>query len=61
MFSGPLRRLGEEAKVGFLLIWVGEKGRDIRNTWTVSYEEGKRLQTYDKFEGLLQVPSSSSG
>ena len=45
MFSGPLRRLDEEAKVSFLLIWVGEKGRDIWNTWTLSDEEGKRLQT----------------
>ena len=59
MFSGPLRRLGEKAKVSFLLIWVGEKGRDIRNTWTLSDKEGKRLQTfYDKFEAYVTPKSN---
>ena len=59
MFSGTLRRLGEEAKVSFLLIWVGEKGRDIRNTWTLSDKEGKRLQTfYCKFEAYVTPKSN---
>ena len=35
MFSGPLREKSEAEKFSYLLIWVGEKGRDIFNTWSV--------------------------
>ena len=41
MFSGPLREKSEAEKCGYLLIWVGEKGRVIFNTWT-KLEEGDR-------------------
>ena len=52
MFSGPLNEKSEEEKCSYLLIWVGEKGRDIHNTWTdVTDENRKKLKTYYvKFE-----------
>ena len=52
MFSGPLNGKSEEEKRSYLLIWVGEKGRDIYNTWTdVTDENRKKLKTYyAKFE-----------
>ena len=33
MFTGPLKGKSEEEKVSYLLLWVGDKGRDIRHTW----------------------------
>ena len=52
MFSGPLNEKSEKEKCSYLLIWVGEKGRDIYNTWTdVTDENWKKLKTYYvKFE-----------
>ena len=34
MFSGPLKARTEAEKCIYLLIWVGQKGRDIFNTWS---------------------------
>ncbi|XP_026054529.1 uncharacterized protein K02A2.6-like [Carassius auratus] len=51
MFAGPLRDKEEETMCSYLLLWVGEKGRDVYNTWTLSADESKKLQSYyDKFE-----------
>ncbi|KAJ8351148.1 hypothetical protein SKAU_G00226240 [Synaphobranchus kaupii] len=41
MFSGPLTGKGEEEKCSYLLLWIGEKGRDIFNTWTLTVDEGE--------------------
>ena len=47
MFSGPLAAKKEEEKCSYLLIWCGEKGRDIANTWSnVTEEDKKQLKTY---------------
>ena len=46
MFSGPLAAKKEEEKCSYLLIWCGEKGRDIANTWSdVSDDDKKKLNT----------------
>ena len=51
MFKGPLKEKSEEAKCSYLMIWVGEKGRNIYSTWTLSADDAKLLKTYyDKFE-----------
>lgn len=44
MFLGPLCSTGEEEKCGYLLLWVGEKGQDVFNTWTLKADEGKLLK-----------------
>ncbi|XP_053391905.1 uncharacterized protein LOC123552774 [Mercenaria mercenaria] len=36
MFGGPLNSKSEEQKVNYLMLWVGEKGRDIYSTWTLN-------------------------
>jgi len=47
MFSGPLAAKKEEEKCSYLLIWCGEKGRDIANTSSnVTDEDKKKLKTY---------------
>ena len=39
-------------EMSYLLIWVGQKGRDIYNTWTdITDEDKSKLKTYyDRFE-----------
>ena len=34
IFDGPLKEKSEEVKVNYLLLWIGDKGRKIRETWT---------------------------
>ena len=47
MFSVSLASKNEEEKCNYLLIWCGEKGRDIANTWSdVTDEDKKKLKTY---------------
>ena len=47
MFSGPLLSKSEAEKVSYLLIWVGEKGRDIHNTFSNITEQNRdKLETY---------------
>ena len=54
MFSGPLKDRSEEQKCSFLLLWIGDKGRDISNTWTLTNDEAKKLATYyDGFSAYL--------
>ena len=47
IFSGPLKRKSEEEKVSYLLLWVGDKGRDIRHTWNdIPVGDEKKLKTF---------------
>ena len=60
MFSGPLKSKSEQEKCSYLLLWVGEKGRDIYNTWTLSEDESKKLKTYyDKYESYVKPKTNS--
>ena len=60
-FSGPLKDSTEEVKVSYLLIWVGEQGRDIYNTWTdLNNDNRKRLKTYyDKFSNHVKPKTNT--
>lgn len=54
MFKGPLHEKSEEEHCSYLLLWVGEKGRDIYNTWTLTDENAKVLGTYyERFEAYV--------
>ena len=57
MFSGPLKAKTEEEKVSYLLLWVGDKGRDIRHTWTdISTDDAKKLDTfYERYDVASDV------
>ena len=52
MFSGLLKSRQESEKCSYLVIWVGQKERDIYNTWTnITNEDKSKLKTYyDRFE-----------
>ena len=60
MFTGPLKGRTEAEKCSYLLIWSGQKGRDIFNTWRDISEENKvKLQTYyDRFEQHVNPKSN---
>ena len=39
----------------YLLIWIGDKGRDVHNTWILTYEEIKKLDMYyNGFKAYVQ-------
>uniref|UniRef100_A0A1A8L2U7 Gypsy retrotransposon integrase-like protein 1 n=1 Tax=Nothobranchius pienaari TaxID=704102 RepID=A0A1A8L2U7_9TELE len=60
MLSGPLSSKSEETQCSYLLLWVGERGRDIYNTWQLSEEEAKKLTTYlDRFEQYLMPKTNT--
>ena len=50
MFQGPLSGKTEKVQCAFLLIWLGDKGRDIFSTFTITADEQDKIQPYmDKF------------
>ncbi|KAL0968110.1 hypothetical protein UPYG_G00262530 [Umbra pygmaea] len=59
VFSGPLREKREQDKCSYLLLWIGEKGRDVFNTWSLTEEDAKKLNTYyDKYTAYLTPKSN---
>ncbi|KAK0141090.1 hypothetical protein N1851_021892 [Merluccius polli] len=54
MFSGPFRSKNQAEKCSYLLLWVGEKGRDIYNTWTLTADDARELKTYyERYEAYV--------
>ena len=59
MFGGPHKGKSEDQLCNYLMIWVGEKGRDIYNTWTLTGDESKKLKMYyEKFESHVKPKSN---
>ena len=55
MFAGPLKRKSEAEKTAYLLLWVGNKGRDIHATWDIEEEDRQKLDTlYQKFQAHVE-------
>ena len=49
IFNGPLKEKDEEEKIALLLLWIGEKGRELHAKWTgISADDAKKLDTYYK-------------
>ena len=46
MFGGPLEKKPEAAKCNYLMLWTGDKGREIFSTWNVTEADKKKLDTY---------------
>lgn len=54
MYSSPLAGKDEVIQCSHCLLWVGERGRDISHTWTLTADEAKKLMSYyDRFEASL--------
>ena len=45
MFQGPLTKTKDEERAAYILIWVGETGRDICNSWNITDAERKSPTT----------------
>ena len=66
MFDGPLKKKDEEEKCVFLMLWVGEKGIRIFQTWNLTADQKKNLENYYNEMNLnptlnqLQIPSTTN-
>lgn len=58
MFTGTLREKPEQDKCN-LLLWIGEKGRDVYDTWTLTEDEAKKLKTYYDKDTEYLTPKSN--
>ena len=45
VFAGPLADKEEKVQCKYLLLWVGDRGREIYNTWNLSVGDQKKLDT----------------
>ena len=58
IFSGPLKDKPEEDKVSYLLLWIGEEGRQIYKTWPPfaegSGDEKKLEPHFKRFKAHVQ-------
>ena len=56
IFSGPLNNKTEEERVSYLLLWIGQPGREIYKTWSdISADDAKKLETfYIRFKNHVQ-------
>ena len=59
VFSGPLKGKSEEEKCSYFMIWTGEKGRNMFQTWNHDVIEKKLLDSYyTKFEAYVKPRSN---
>jgi len=59
MFNGPLKEKDEPQRCAYLMLWVGEKGRNIFSTWDITDEEKKVIKNYfDRFEQYVKPRSN---
>ena len=50
-FAGPLANKSDTEKCSYLLLYIGQHGRDIYNSWVLTDDEKKRPKIIlDKFE-----------
>jgi hypothetical protein len=56
MFMGPLKGKSEPEQISYLLLWAGDRGREIYSTWTdLSEEDAKKLEKYfDQFRAHVR-------
>ena len=55
MFKSVLNDTDDEEKVSYILLWSGEKGLDMYNSWTFTKEDDKKKADviFEKFENQL--------
>ena len=51
--DGPLKSRTNEQKCKYLLLWTGDYGLDLYNTWNLSEEEQKSLEYRKQVEEKL--------
>jgi len=60
VFSSVLKDASDEEKVSYILLWSGEKGLDLYNSWTFTKEEGRKKPAiiFERFENQLEPKPS---
>ena len=60
MFSRVLKDTEDEEKVSYILLWSGEKGLDIYNSWAFTKEEDRKKPDviFKRFENQLEPKTS---
>ena len=60
MFKSVLKDTDDEEKVSYILLWSGEKGFDMYNSWTFTKEDDKKKADviFEKFENQLEPKKS---
>ena len=60
MFSIVVKDADDEEKVSYILLWSGEKGLDIYNSWTFTKEEERKKPAiiFERFENQLEPKTS---
>jgi hypothetical protein len=53
MFQDPLKKKAADEKCAYLMIWVGEKGRNVFSTWNMSVEKN-----YENVEAYVKPKSN---
>lgn len=60
ILDGPLKEKDDPIKINYLLLWVGETGRDIYNTWELSEDDKKSLdEHFTRFRNHVQPKKNS--
>lgn len=55
IFGGSLSSKEEEVQCPYFPLWVGDKGRDIFNSWDISADDSKKLNSlYEHFKNHVQ-------
>ena len=60
MFKRVLKDTDDEEKVSYILLWSGEKGLDMYNSWTFEKEDDRKKPavSFGKFENQLEPKTS---
>lgn len=59
MFGGPLKSKTEEEWCNYIMLWVGEKGRELHSTWNLSAEDAKKREKYyEQLEAYVKPKSN---
>ena len=59
IFNGPLRKKEDKEKATYILLWIGEEGLKVFNSFELSDEDKAKTDTiFDKFTKYLEPKSS---
>ena len=59
IFSGPFAEKGQNDRVTYILLWVGQEGRRMYNTWDLSETDKKDVEViWAKFQALIEPKSN---
>ena len=59
IFSGPFAEKGQSERVTYILLWVGQEGLRMYNTWDLNETEKKDVEViWAKFQALIEPKSN---